>query len=62
LPFALGSIALAVSPDGRLVASSTEGGAVRLFDASKGELIDTSPGISTRLTESKDRENKAQAH
>ena len=31
--------ALAVSPDGGLVASSTWGGQVRLFDPSKGELI-----------------------
>jgi WD40 repeat protein/serine/threonine protein kinase len=31
--------ALAVSPDGRLVASSTHGGLVRLFDPAKGEWI-----------------------
>jgi WD40 repeat protein len=35
---------LAVSPDGRLVASSGQGGAVRLFDPVKGELIATLHG------------------
>jgi hypothetical protein len=35
---------LAVSPDGRLVAASTEGGLVRLFDPSKGELIESLHG------------------
>ena len=34
------SVSLAVSPDGGLVASSTHGGVVRLFDAAKGELIE----------------------
>jgi len=38
-----GGTELAVSPDGGLVASSTEGGEVRLFDPAKGELIDTLP-------------------
>jgi WD40 repeat protein len=33
------SRSLAVSPDGGLVASSTDGGLVRLFDPAKGELI-----------------------
>src|SRR6185503_17707806 len=33
------SMALAASPDGGLVASSTGGGQVRLFDLAKGELI-----------------------
>ena len=36
-------MSLAVSPDGGLVASSTEGGQVRLFDPAKGELIDIPP-------------------
>ena len=35
---------LAVSPDGRLITSSTDGGEVRLFDAVKGELIETFHG------------------
>ncbi|MCW5554801.1 MAG: serine/threonine protein kinase [Verrucomicrobiae bacterium] len=35
---------LAVSPDGRLVASSTGGGQIRLFDPTKGELIGTLDG------------------
>ena len=32
-----------MSPDGGLVASSTGGGLVRLFDPAKGELIDSPP-------------------
>jgi WD40 repeat protein len=39
-----GSANLAVSPDGRLVASSSESGAVRLFDPLKGELIESVQG------------------
>jgi WD40 repeat protein len=39
VPGKLFAPALAVSPDGGLVASSTWGGQVRLFDPSKGELI-----------------------
>jgi WD40 repeat protein len=35
---------LAVSPDGGLVASSNEGGQVRLFDPAKGELIESVHG------------------
>ena len=35
---------LAVSPDGRLVASTSESGAVRLFDPLKGELIESVQG------------------
>jgi serine/threonine protein kinase/WD40 repeat protein len=35
---------LAVSPDGGLVASSTHGGLVRLFDPAKGELIESVHG------------------
>jgi WD40 repeat protein len=35
------TFSLAVSPDGGLVASSTEDGQVRLFDPSKGELIES---------------------
>jgi WD40 repeat protein len=35
---------LAVSPDGRLVASSTGGGQIRLFDPAKGELIRAQDG------------------
>jgi eukaryotic-like serine/threonine-protein kinase len=35
---------LAVSPDGKLVASSDQGGAVRLYDPDKGELIATLHG------------------
>ena len=35
---------LAVSPDGGLVASSTGGGLVRLFDPAKGELIGSPHG------------------
>ena len=35
---------LAVSPDGRLVAASTLGGEVRLFDPAKGELIESVHG------------------
>jgi len=38
------TFSLAVSPDGGLVASSTEGGQVRLFDPAKGELIDSIHG------------------
>jgi len=38
------STALAVSPDGGLVASSNEAGQVRLFDPAKGELIETLHG------------------
>jgi eukaryotic-like serine/threonine-protein kinase len=38
------SPALAVSPDGKLVASSTRGGLVRLFDPATGELIDSVHG------------------
>jgi WD40 repeat protein len=38
------SWALAVSPDGELVASSTVGGQVRLFDPVQGELIETIHG------------------
>jgi len=38
------SLGLAVSPDGRLVASPTRGGLVRLFDPVKGELIATLHG------------------
>jgi eukaryotic-like serine/threonine-protein kinase len=34
------SVSLAVSPDGGLVASSTHGGLVRLFDPAKGEWIE----------------------
>jgi WD40 repeat protein len=37
------SYPLAVSPDGGLVASSTIGGQVRLFDPAKGELIESVP-------------------
>ncbi|MEJ2701441.1 MAG: protein kinase [Sedimentisphaerales bacterium] len=36
--------ALAVSPDGKLVACATGGGRVRLFDSATGELIDTVQG------------------
>ena len=35
---------LAVSPDGGLVAASTAGGLVRLFDPAKGELIESLHG------------------
>ena len=35
-----GSDVLAVTPDGKLVASSTSGGQVRLFDPTRGELIE----------------------
>jgi WD40 repeat protein len=35
---------LAVSPDGGLVAASTQGGQVRLFDPGKGELVDVLHG------------------
>jgi serine/threonine protein kinase/WD40 repeat protein len=38
------SAVLAISPDGRLVASSTQGGLVRLFDPFKGELIESLHG------------------
>jgi WD40 repeat protein len=38
------SQSLAVSPDGGLVASSTLGGQVRLFDPAKGELIESIHG------------------
>ena len=38
------STTLAVSPDGGLVASSTDGGQVRLFDPAKGELIESLHG------------------
>ena len=38
------SRSVAVSPDGRLVASSTGGGLVRLFDPAKGELIESLHG------------------
>ena len=38
------SASLAVSPDGGLVASSTVGGQVRLFDPAKGELIESLHG------------------
>jgi len=38
------SQSLAVSPDGRLVASGTGGGQVRFFDPAKGELVDTLHG------------------
>ena len=38
------SRSLAVSPDGGLVASSTYGGLVRLFDPAKGELIESLHG------------------
>jgi WD40 repeat protein len=39
-----GGTELAASPDGGLVALSTEGGEVRLFDPAKGELIGSLPG------------------
>jgi len=44
LPGKLQTYSLAVSPDGVLVASSTQGGLVRLFDPGKGELIDSIHG------------------
>ncbi|MGO8927931.1 MAG: protein kinase domain-containing protein [Limisphaerales bacterium] len=46
--------ALALSPDGRLVAASTQASLVRLCDAATGELIADLPGYSRGVAFSKD--------
>jgi WD40 repeat protein len=46
--------ALALSPDGRLVAASTQAGLVRLCDAATGELIADLPGYGRGVAFSKD--------
>jgi serine/threonine protein kinase/WD40 repeat protein len=46
--------ALALSPDGRLVAASTQAGLVRLCDAAPGKLIADLPGYSRGVAFSKD--------
>ena len=44
IPWRFKCIALAVTPDGGLVASTTRGGELRLFDPAKAELIETLHG------------------